>query len=107
MRAPAPDAKDVHEILTTLDTRGPISEGRYLAGDEVTIADIITASTLTFLEVVDFNYIPYPNLNAWMAKLKAKPFYIECNAGFEKFKQYTKTDEFAESTAMIRQMKSK
>ena len=77
-----------------LDTKTPLADGKYITGDHMTIADISSIATLSFLETIDFDFSPYPNVAAWIRKMKAKDFYRECNVGFESFKEEVKTLEW-------------
>ena len=60
----------------------------------MTIADISTVTSVTFLETVDFDLSSYPNVVAWIKKMKAQPFFEECNAGFQEFKELIKSGFF-------------
>ena len=91
---PAGDSTELCQILKDLDTLTPLAEGKFVACDHITIADLATVVTVTFLEAVDFNMSAYPNIVAWIEKMKALPYFEECNAGFEQFKKRVKAGEF-------------
>ena len=82
---------DVNKQLSYLNTDTPIARGVFVAGDNMTIADISLLSSVCFLETVDFDLSDFTNLLEWMHKMKAEPFYTECNAGYEHFKAKLKS----------------
>merc|ERR1712047_66581 len=85
--APPGDDKDVLEVFKKLDTETPIKDGKFLCGDDMTIADYIAFVHVTFLEIVKYDkFKQYAKLNAWVEKIKAMPIVKECNAGFEQVK---------------------
>ena len=52
-------------------------EKEYIAG-ELSIADLALIGTLSFLQIVDFNFKGLPNIHKWAARLAELPFYEEC-----------------------------
>ena len=92
--APAQDHTAINSELDYLNTKTPLADGKYITGDDMTIADISSIATLSFLELIDFDFSPYPNVAAWIEKMKAKDFYKLCNARYEKFKEDVKTLEW-------------
>jgi len=58
-----------------------LENGEYVCGNDITIADyccIATISSIDKIAVVDSE--KYPNLFAWMKRMKAIPFYESENA---------------------------
>lgn len=53
-------------------------EGRdYLAGDRLTMADIPAGTTLYRYLALDIDRPPVPNVEAWYARLMARPAYVQ------------------------------
>ncbi|MGP1396774.1 MAG: glutathione S-transferase family protein [Inquilinaceae bacterium] len=53
-------------------------EGRgYLAGDRLTMADIPAGTTLYRYLALDIDRPPVPNVEAWYARLTARPAYVQ------------------------------
>lgn len=78
-------AKDAYNFLETF------LEGReWLAGDEMTIADLCSVATVSTLEL----FLPieeegHEKLIAWLSKCKELPYYTEYNqAGLDSLKEY-------------------
>jgi glutathione S-transferase len=53
---------------------------RYVCGDAITIADYFGASLLTLGEVVGCDFVAYPNVQAWLARMKALKSWKTVNA---------------------------
>ncbi|KAL0868353.1 hypothetical protein ABMA27_007872 [Loxostege sticticalis] len=70
-----------------------LQEGSWLAGDDITLADICcvaTVSSLTALIPIDEN--KYPKLAAWLERCAAKDFYKKQNLpGLQEFDQLIKS----------------
>ena len=94
LNGPPQDQTNLRKELEYLEKQTPIAEGKFITGDTMTIADIASIVSVTFLEAIDFDYSDYPNLMVWVEKMKAQDFYKECNVGFEKWKQEIKTEEW-------------
>ena len=58
-----------------------IGENKFMAGDELTIADISTANTFLILLLNDYKDLEeYPNVKAWRERLEQElPYYAEQN----------------------------
>jgi glutathione S-transferase len=52
----------------------------YLCGDTLTIADLFAAAFLTVGEVVGCNFAGYPNVQRWLARMKALKSWKQVNA---------------------------
>lgn len=51
-----------------------------MAGNNLTIADFSILASVTFLEVIDYDFSPYPAVAGWLKKLKSElSFYDEIN----------------------------
>ena len=69
-----------------------LGEHRFVAGDEVTIADISCIATIsTLVNFVHIDEIKYPKMYAWFNVMKSLDFYIAENAeGSELFSKMIK-----------------
>ncbi len=94
-----PDRKAEEEMKTLLAdlNKNPclIADG-YMTGDQVTIADFCTLTSLTFLEAIDYHLTQYENIARWISRCKELPYFEECNARFEKWKTFAKSDLWKE-----------
>lgn len=61
--------------LATLNTI--LGRRPYAAGDQLTLADLSIATSLSLPEAAKFDFSPYPNITAWLAKIKQLPYYDE------------------------------
>jgi glutathione S-transferase len=68
--------------LKVLDGKLAASPGPFLTGPEITIADYFGACLLSIGELIAFDLSPYPNVQAWMAAIAARPAWSEVNAAF-------------------------
>ncbi len=84
----------LERYLGELNTCTQLADGNFVAGDHVTIADFAMCSAMNQLDLIDYDLTPYKNVVRWKQQMKELPFYEECHEEFEKFKMFTKTDEF-------------
>ncbi|XP_059058524.1 glutathione S-transferase 1-1-like [Achroia grisella] len=78
--------KELEDALKFLDT---FLEGQeYLAGSQLTVADLSTVATISTFELSVFDFKKYSNIKRWYEKMKAEiPGYKEINeAGLEHLK---------------------
>jgi len=73
-----PDELKQHEAtiqgyLADLDTA--LAESDYLAGDTVTLADFSAIVNVHRAKVLAFDFADYPNLDAWYARMAARPSF--------------------------------
>lgn len=54
----------------------------YLGGQELSLADYLGVSFVTLGEIAAFDLSPYPNIEAWVARMKARPHFDTVYAGF-------------------------
>ena len=94
LNGPHQDQTTMRSILEFVDTKTPLADGKYITGDQMTIADISLIASLSFLETIEFDFSDFPNVVAWRSKMKAEPFYKEANEGFEAWKEEIKTHEW-------------
>jgi glutathione S-transferase len=54
---------------------GQLKKTKYLAGDELTIADFALLANVDPAEVIELDLSQYPKLNAWRENLRSQDFY--------------------------------
>jgi glutathione S-transferase len=54
----------------------------YVCGEEITLADYLGVSYVLLGEFAGFDFSPYPNIRAWIARMQARPHFA---AVFERF----------------------
>lgn len=74
------DAAAIEEARNYLNEQLPVMEQQlsstsYLAGDDITIADIIAFSIFHTHEVTSLSLDDYPNIKRWYQEIKANPAY--------------------------------
>lgn len=87
------DPQKANQLKSSLDYLDQYLEiEEYVAGDNLTIADLALLATVTHLEGVEWSYKSYENILRWVTKLKKElPYYNECNqAGINMFKDWVK-----------------
>jgi glutathione S-transferase len=70
--------------LNVLD-RHMLAEQPYVCGDQVSLADYLGLSYVLLGDFVAFDFSPYPNIQAWIARMKARPSFLSAYAAFETF----------------------
>jgi glutathione S-transferase len=70
--------------LTVLD-RHMIGDRAFVCGDEITLADYLGSAFVTLGELAAFDFSPYPNIQRWIANMKALPGWGVTYAGFNGF----------------------
>ena len=73
-------------VLQLLETSPTFWEDTYLTGPNVTIGDFSLATSLSFLEVVNFDFSEFPKLKAWRERMRTLPYYSHVHEGFEERK---------------------
>lgn len=67
--------------LTVLD-RHMLAGRPYVCGEEISLADYVGISQVLLGELADFDFSPYPNIQAWIARMQARPAFAPT---FERF----------------------
>lgn len=70
--------------LGVLD-RHMLADGGFVCGAELTIADYLGAVFVGLSEPIGFDLAPWPNVAAWMARMRARPAWAEAHAAFYGF----------------------
>ena len=59
-----------------------IGQNKYVAGSELTIADLSVLASTTVLEIDNYQDLSdAPNVKAWLTRVKQLPYYEEVNGG--------------------------
>ncbi|WOS62610.1 glutathione S-transferase family protein [Sinorhizobium fredii] len=74
------------KYLSVLD-RNMLSGRQFVCGDEITIADYLGFSHVTLGEYIDFDFSPYPNIKAWLSRMKTRIGHDAAYASFRGFVQ--------------------
>lgn len=72
---------------------GFLEKTPYVAGDHLTLADFSIVASLSFAEVADYSFDPYPKITAWLKTMKSEvPNYKEINdVPLNEFKEFLKS----------------
>jgi glutathione S-transferase len=57
----------------------------FVCGDQITVADYLGSAFMTLGDGIGFDLTPYPNVEAWVARMKALPSWDKTYAGFNGF----------------------
>ncbi|WP_296595362.1 glutathione S-transferase family protein [Phenylobacterium sp.] len=60
-----------------------LADQPYLCGDRISIADYLGLSYVLLGRLVDYDFSPYPNLQAWIARMQSRPSYVPTFAAFD------------------------
>jgi glutathione S-transferase len=58
----------------------------FLCGADMTLADLVGAAMVTLGEGIRYDLSPYPNIQAWIGRMKARPSWRVANQAFEALK---------------------
>jgi glutathione S-transferase len=67
---------------------------KYLAGDELTIADYFGAALLTCGDPIRTEFKSYPNVQAWLNRMAETPSWSKCNEALWGFRDHLKGQQF-------------
>jgi glutathione S-transferase len=56
---------------------------RYVCGETISLADYLGLSFVLLGRVADYDFSPYPNISAWIARMQARPSYAPTYAAFD------------------------
>lgn len=70
-----------HRWLKVLDEH-MLGERPYVCGDQITLADYAGSAFVTLGEASAFDLSAYPNITAWIGRMKARPHWDAVYAGF-------------------------
>lgn len=55
----------------------------YVCGDQISLADYLGLSFVLLGDLADYDFTPYPNIVAWIGRMRARPSYVPTYAAFE------------------------
>ena len=67
---------------------------KYVAGDEITIADYFGAALLTCGDPIRTKFDDYPNVVAWLKRMEKTAHWSKCNEALWGFRDYLKEQQF-------------
>jgi len=73
--------KFLGRFLPVIDQQ--LSQTKYLAEDQFSLADISLLATIDPAEIADIDMSPYENIVKWRSELKRKDFYTKCHASYD------------------------
>ena len=80
--------------LQVLDQHFLGSKNRFLAGNDISIADYFAAPFVSLGEAVRCDYSQFPNVQRWMAEMKKLPSWRKVNEVFDGFTASLKDSKF-------------
>jgi glutathione S-transferase len=79
--------------LSILD-KNLIGSHKFIAGDEISIADYFAAEFLSSGDLIGVSFAKWPNLDRWMKSMRALPSWSKVNAALDGFAGSLKGKEF-------------
>ena len=74
--------KMLDQYFPVLDNQ--LGQSKYLAGNELTLADLNLAAILDPAEVAHIDFSQYQNLNNWFQNIKQQDFYTKCHNDYKE-----------------------
>ncbi len=65
-----------------------LKENSYFGGDNLSLADIIVGTDISFLPLLGIDFNKYPNLNNWFEHLMQRPSWQKTELSAEEFEQF-------------------
>uniref|UniRef100_A0A4D5R9W2 Glutathione S-transferase 1-1 n=1 Tax=Scolopendra viridis TaxID=118503 RepID=A0A4D5R9W2_SCOVI len=65
-----------------------LQKTKYAAGDQVTIADMTLAASVSTAEACDVDISEYSRIKEWLDQMKALPYYGDNQTGVDMFRQW-------------------
>ena len=69
-------AEDLPDALAVVNAQ--LGKHAFLTGPELTLVDCCYGAVLDALSLSRFDRAPYPNVNAYLARLRARPAWAKC-----------------------------
>jgi glutathione S-transferase len=83
-----------NKFLAVLDKNILGKGNAYLTGDQITIADYFATGIVSLGEVIGCKYSDYPNVQRWLAKMKARPNWNAANGALAQWTEMAKGKEY-------------
>ncbi len=65
-----------------------LKDNSYFGGDNLSLADIIVGTDISFLPLLGIDFSSYPNLNNWFQHLMQRPSWQKTELSAEEFEQF-------------------
>ena len=65
-----------------------LKQNSYFGGDNLSLADIIVGTDISFLPLLGIDFSKYPNLNNWFQHLMQRPSWQKTELSAEEFEQF-------------------
>ena len=89
-----PDSSKKTAVTDSLDELNLLlSMQTFVSGDHVTLADLSIIATLSLLELVDWDFGAWPEVDKWRGRMKDQEYYALSNKGLEDWKFYLHAKE--------------
>lgn len=62
----------------------------YVCGDQITLADYLGLSYVLLGELTGYDFSPYPNIQAWISRMKARRSFVPTYAAFDAVVRFTR-----------------
>ncbi len=72
-----------------------LADRPFVCGDQVSLADYMGLAFCLLGELVDFDFAPYPNVAAWIARMSARPSFVPTYAAFQTMVGFVRGQEQA------------
>jgi glutathione S-transferase len=72
-----------------------LADQPFVCGDRVTIADYLGLSFVLLGRLDGFDFQPYPNIQAWIARMQARPAYVPTYAAFDTLVSFVRSPQRA------------
>lgn len=72
-----------------------LADGPFICGDVLSLADYMGLSFCLLGDLVDFDFSPYPNITAWIARMKARDSFAPTYAAFDSLTDFIKSQRKA------------
>lgn len=80
LQSMADGEKFLKQLLPVVEDQ--LTKTKMLAGDEMTLADIVMIAALDPFEMIEFDLAPYPAISAWRKNMMAQDFYKNVHAHY-------------------------
>lgn len=76
--------KRAEKLLHVLDAA--LAQGPFLLGEKITLADYLGSCFTVMGELTDVPLEKYPNIQQWLARMKARPGWQKAHSGFDAWR---------------------
>jgi glutathione S-transferase len=80
--------------LKVLD-QSMLADRPYVCGDHISLADYLGLSFVLLGGLANYDFAPYPNIQAWIARMRARPSYVPTYAAFDTMVAFMRPQDVA------------